>query len=993
MNYSTLSIRFIALFLCCLTAYPSYAQLEVKADVGHPSASVSDFTRYGKYDAQIYSGKVSVSIPLCTLHDEDFTIPVSLDYSYNGFVPNSQAGEVGLGWTLSCGGFITREVRGLPDEGFTYIDLQSTQNADLYGFDFMPQADKMEYLDHDVRYQYLEDDTSPETILRTYIFGVNTTYYDGSPDIYHFTFLGRTGSFVIDNATGLFKAYNTSTFDGDYKIEKTVYNTYHGGFLYPSSFTITTSDGYHYVFGDASGSNYDVYTERSTLLRHNSPSTDQIQKYNYPAHAWALRKIVAPNGREVLFRYNGYRDNGGASESNEGKDGILDFTNTLYSMSPALWGGGISATGIWSAQSSMQPHEQLVSKCLLTSIESDSFELYFHYEDKLPEQISLCNKSGTAARLTEGYLPMLTRISDMNSVTVARLYYTYNRRGNPYPFLTKASLPGQGDYSFDYKDITTNYLPPMGTTAIDHWGYLRSTDSSACNIFTFNANSVGLQNSSYDETLPQGRDANFNAFSVGLMTRVGYPTSGYSRFFWEQNSYRVALVKTSSNSFVPRLDTLQQTQNGPGARICKIVNYDTDGTAIDSTQYHYQNSNGTASGVLLRTPRYSIAYNGTFRNNNYSFYYVTTGGIASFDAVPVEYPEVEELLNDSSRIVHHFSSYATHPDLFATNRAAISRHIGTGTVSYLNMGQVSVTDAAVVSNILRPTMSRQIVRGRDLRRIWLDAQSDTVKTEQTSLLASNVSFPHFIYVGEAVSDAGIYVGGCQPFTSVSTDYLDDASRISSSTEYGYNDNGQTTQVCQTLSNGDELITIYRYPADMINDPLGNTIYNQMIADNVIGYPVETEQRIRKSGESSPTVLSKERYTFSRFSVAGDTLHFYKPVRIEKYDTDSGNYYTFATLEYNSATGWLSKKTDANGSITLYTWSPLGVTSITENSQEPAANRQTWTFTYYKHNLPATVTDPSGRTIYYTYDACDRLISATNANGEKVEEYYYNTITE
>lgn len=992
-TFTTAILRTFFSFVTLCVPILSYAQLEIKSEVGRPSASVNDFTKYGKFDPQLYSGKVSVSVPIYTLSDEDFTIPISLDYSYNGFVPNSQASEVGLGWTLSAGGFITREVRGLADEGFTSIYIQSGLSRDLYGFDFLSPEEKCGYMNADVRYQYLEDDTSPETILRTYIFGSDGKYYDGTPDIYHFTFLGRSGSFIIDNETGKFKAYNTSTFDGDYKIEKITYYDSEHGFLYPSSFTITTSDGYHYVFGDASAGSYETYTERNTLIRSSSPSEEQIRLFNYPAIAWALRKIVAPNGREVLFRYNGGHDDSGNNSLPDGKNGILEFSYTVYSMSPSLWGGGISYSGLWSAQSNLQPHEQLNSKCLLTSIESDFFELRFHYEDKLPSQISLYNKSGIATRLTSGYVPVLTGITDLSGSSLASLEYVYNHRGNPYPFLSKVTLPGHGAYSFDYQDIQTRYLPPMGTIATDHWGYLRSTDSSTCNIFTFNSSHVGIQTSDYNETPPSLRNPSFNASSVGLMTKICYPTGGYSTFEWEPNQYRTSLQKTSANSFLPTLSALSQSHEGPGGRISKIVNYDTDGTRIDSTRYNYVAANGLESGVLLRTPRYSISYDGLLGGNYYSFYYVTTGGISSFDAVPVEYPRVEEVLSDSSKVVHTFSNYSTHPDLFTSSRYAMIRHRGDGLNSYVNATSVNVYNSTVVSNILRPTSSRQHLRGKLLEQTILDASSDTVKRSVSTYMTTGASHPHNVYVGEAFSDVGIQSGGCLLLRSAVTDYLDDAATVSSSQELGYNDIGQTTQVQQTLSNGDVLTTIYRYASDMISEPLGNTIYHKMISDNVIGYPIEIERRVHRSGDNASSLLSKERYTFERFTAQYDTsLHYYKPVMIERYDTKTESYYTFATLEYDSSTGYLAKKTDGNGSITLYSWSSLGVTQITENAQEPLENRQVWSFTYYKHNLPSTLTDPSGRTVYYTYDSSDRLISTTNSKGEKVEEYYYNTIT-
>ena len=60
---------FVFIIITC-TPTLSYAQLEIKSEVSRPSASVSEYTRYGKYDPQLYSGKVSVSVPIYTFHTD-----------------------------------------------------------------------------------------------------------------------------------------------------------------------------------------------------------------------------------------------------------------------------------------------------------------------------------------------------------------------------------------------------------------------------------------------------------------------------------------------------------------------------------------------------------------------------------------------------------------------------------------------------------------------------------------------------------------------------------------------------------------------------------------------------------------------------------------------------------------------------------------------------------------------------------------------------------
>ena len=81
-----------------------------------PSVETFSIAQYGKLEPSLYTGTMSYSLPLYVYEDPDFTIPISLDYSFNGYKPSVHSGTVGYGWALNCGGIITREVKGMPDD-------------------------------------------------------------------------------------------------------------------------------------------------------------------------------------------------------------------------------------------------------------------------------------------------------------------------------------------------------------------------------------------------------------------------------------------------------------------------------------------------------------------------------------------------------------------------------------------------------------------------------------------------------------------------------------------------------------------------------------------------------------------------------------------------------------------------------------------------------------------------------------------------------------
>lgn len=89
---------------------------------------VQAMIRYGGGSyVNMYTGAASYAINLYTYKDRDFTIPISISYNGDGFMPGRNPGCVGTGWFLNVGGVITREVRGLPDESTSHTYAAKTK--------------------------------------------------------------------------------------------------------------------------------------------------------------------------------------------------------------------------------------------------------------------------------------------------------------------------------------------------------------------------------------------------------------------------------------------------------------------------------------------------------------------------------------------------------------------------------------------------------------------------------------------------------------------------------------------------------------------------------------------------------------------------------------------------------------------------------------------------------------------------------------------------
>ena len=91
-----------------------------------PSVESYSIVKYGGIKPALYTGSMTYSLPLHIYKDEDFEFPISLEYAFDGYKPAIHSGTVGYGWRLNCGGVITREIYGYPD------DLSGSNNEDKF---------------------------------------------------------------------------------------------------------------------------------------------------------------------------------------------------------------------------------------------------------------------------------------------------------------------------------------------------------------------------------------------------------------------------------------------------------------------------------------------------------------------------------------------------------------------------------------------------------------------------------------------------------------------------------------------------------------------------------------------------------------------------------------------------------------------------------------------------------------------------------------------
>ena len=258
--------------------------------------------QYSSPQANLYRGEVSIDIPFYTYSDSDFEIPISFSYRSGGHQPNVPYGVMGLGWSLNAGGFISREIRGIADESasptnkdqYKFVNKLYGDNdrdvafpePDMYGYSYWFKADSTDnqgyyhqdcVLDFKVGAEFMP--TMSPNIDSDDIFH---RHIETTPDIFHFSVPGHSGSFVLaPHGKAIF--FDTTGASEFYKLEA----NFNASSI--TSFTITSDDRYVFIF--------DVVEQSASY------NTKFSEDYQFITNTWKLSSIVAPNGRRVEYSY------------------------------------------------------------------------------------------------------------------------------------------------------------------------------------------------------------------------------------------------------------------------------------------------------------------------------------------------------------------------------------------------------------------------------------------------------------------------------------------------------------------------------------------------------------------------------------------------------------------------------------------------------------------------------------------------------------------
>ena len=440
------------------------------------SPTTSDLGKYGEIQVNESTGSISPSIPLFDYNAGDITIPIVLQYSGNGVRVNQDPTWAGINWNINPGGIITREVNDLPDEK-TYIN-----NREYYPYSELVslQGSNNPHNHTSQSYHKLKELTSQAV--------------DSEVDIFNYNFMGYSGSFFLDKSNNV----HLIKYDKELKI------LFH---LLPenkSQIEIYTPDGTAYYFGvEASESS-------RAFLGIGAGSTANIP---YTQNAFYLYKIKCSNGGLIDFKYKSY-----GLPCNYKKIGIKE-TAAMSEILPC----NKSKLILYNDTERMVKLTKITNSINNQSIEFQSTERGNCNGLLRLEKIIIKNDSTVFKKIELNYLTINNESTNSNigSVNLDNKFFL-----TKVAFFDKVGL-FEKNYKLSY--FHPESFPSKSSFAQDELGFYNGEISNT--TLLPKSKSPVFDIFCLFETAK--REAVFDFAKIGSLTKIEYPTGGYTEFEYE----------------------------------------------------------------------------------------------------------------------------------------------------------------------------------------------------------------------------------------------------------------------------------------------------------------------------------------------------------------------------------------------------------------------------------------------------------------------------
>lgn len=516
-----------------------------------PKASVMPLFRMEQIPVNLSTGIPDISHNLLsTPIDNALSYNFKISYHPSQLRVEEIGSELGVGWSASDLGIITRTVNGVNDDKPLWGILDNQVMMPSNNFNGTIDANSSEWLKKRV-YE-----------------SVYSGQYDILSDEYMFSFLGNSGKFVFVFEDGAIKPKILGT-ENKFKIQYERDTSL--GHL--RSFSITDDKGYQYVF-DLYESDTNIVTSTSVSQIAQSGNMPILPQTEYKNN-WHLTKIKNPSGNEVLnAEYQMYDFPDSEIRSTE-YNHMVDQNIKDYYKYKVL-------------QMSYLDYLQPLYKMDVITKNNSTYKLK---KISIPDRAVIYYDKAT--------------VNGQDFLDKIRLFDAHNRLVNSYKFNVSPSgskyvlsgVVNEQDNKFNYSFVYNGTLIDTDSKEKDNWGYYNN------NMYTdwFDVE----QSMEY----PFGANKNTNPLAIlnGALRYEVTPTKGVAEYVWEPNTFSQIANSTieyydipENRTYLPNIFIKDAFNNQPSDEIIYVSTPQKIIVNFSATQY--SNLDDTKKYTLQITP-------------------------------------------------------------------------------------------------------------------------------------------------------------------------------------------------------------------------------------------------------------------------------------------------------------------------------------------------------------------------------------------------------
>lgn len=876
-----------------------------KPQVNKPVVSGLSAFQITDDNVDLSTGIVRPNINITEITTKSLREQITLTYNKgNGIKVNDISNDIGLGWELEAGGYITRKVNGYPDESTLYNDATvgvwasvptqmpnkqksangwldyANWNSQLYnnvlglGNYIMPGQP---YNDQSFggALQGLAENIKNNVIVGSFrslwaqpissgtsfsgagsmvadlgaMFGVgwHLLNVDGEPDEFYFHVEKYSGKFVFDGNRNPV----TIPYIPGLKIQSPFKSA-------ENKWIITTPEGVKYSFPNTSEYTEKMYSETETTPEYdnswgaNTPDRNEGIDVSEYTSKWYLSKVEGINGDYINYTYESLPD----LIYNE-KSFIKQIFRAGWGMtsSPPSYFLSSGDPGFYERELPRNTDFRLKSPKRLAGITtSDNNRVSFIYnglERQDIDQSQNGNNKRKSLSSIETYDYNNRRISKMN---FNQNYFTGTC--NDYKCkrlkLNNLTFLGFSDdlvatTSFEYNIIEN--LPSRNAFQQDFWGYYN--DNTAGTLVP----EVKYPDAGYDYPGANRRPSE-NKAKANILTKIIYPTKGSIEYEYELNNFN-----TGGETGI--------TDNKTGGlRIKNIIKKEKSNATPIQTTYQYLLTNGQTSGEV---PAHLLETTGSYNNNAAGRPYErqvievdeNTGARSQYTVIysNPKYLYTDDLIRYSRVIIntngkgkkeYSLSSFSTHPDDEKIGRIWKDSNTSSGFVA--NPTYVTNYYSKYASGSA-PTIhypSKSYLRGLILNSKEVDNNNILIKETINNYQINPSGYIPSVIYGLGVSSSDIFLAENARIKNVNyelTKYTSDYVYLNNSTTKDYPSNNNSVNSIQ--NNIFNNLCLLNTKSTLFPDNnLIETNYKysndkqvqKLINANIVGIPLEIENK-------------------------------------------------------------------------------------------------------------------------------------------------------